>query len=144
MPAGRNAVNPAGLDFYERLVDALLANGIEPMVTLYHWDLPAALDDLGGWLNPDIARWFAEYAAVLFRRLDGRVKLWTTLNEPWVVTDGGYLYGTLAPGHRSRFETPTGASKNGVKELRHLGFRRFSSGDKRRQHLIAIQPPSTL
>ena len=106
MPAGRNAVNPAGLDFYERLVDALLANGIEPMVTLYHWDLPAALDDLGGWLNPDIARWFAEYAAVLFRRLDGRVKLWTTLNEPWVVTDGGYLYGTLAPGHRSRFETP--------------------------------------
>jgi len=106
MPTGRNPVNPAGLDFYERLVDALLANGIEPMATLYHWDLPAALDDLGGWLNPDIARRFAEYAAVLFRRLDGRVKLWTTLNEPWVVTDGGYLYGTLAPGHRNRFEAP--------------------------------------
>jgi len=106
MPAGRHAVNPAGLDFYERLVDALLANGIEPMVTLYHWDLPAALDDLGGWLNPDIGRWFAEYAAVLFRRLDGRVKLWTTLNEPWVVTDGGYLDGTLASGHRDRFEAP--------------------------------------
>ena len=106
MPLGRNAVNPAGLDFYDRLVDALLANGIEPMVTLYHWDLPAALDDLGGWLNPEIARWFAEYAAVVFRRLDGRVKLWATLNEPWVVTNGGYLYGALAPGHRNRFEAP--------------------------------------
>src|SRR5215470_10863193 len=104
MPRGRGAVNGAGLDFYERLVDALLARGIEPMVTLYHWDLPAALDDLGGWLNPEIAHWFADYAAVVFRRLDGRVKLWATLNEPWVVSDGGYLHGTLAPGHRSLFE----------------------------------------
>jgi beta-glucosidase len=106
MPRGRGAINTVGLDFYERLVDALLERGIEPLVTLYHWDLPAALDDLGGWLNPDIAPWFADYAAVVFRRLDGRVKLWTTLNEPWVVTDGGYLHGTLAPGHRNRFEAP--------------------------------------
>ena len=106
MPRGRGAVNPAGLDFYERLVDALLASDIEPMITLYHWDLPAALDDLGGWLNPDSAKWFADYASVMFRRLDGRVKLWATLNEPWVITDGGYLYGALAPGHRSRFEAP--------------------------------------
>jgi beta-glucosidase len=106
MPRGRPPVNPAGLDFYERLVDALLAHGVEPMVTLYHWDLPAALDDLGGWLNPDIARWFSDYATVMFRRLDDRVKLWATLNEPWVVTDGGYLHGSLAPGHRNRFEAP--------------------------------------
>jgi len=106
MPQGRGTVNAAGLDFYERLVDALLASGIEPMVTLYHWDLPAALDDRGGWLNPDVAKWFADYASVMFRRLDGRVKLWATLNEPWVITDGGYLYGALAPGHRSRFEAP--------------------------------------
>ena len=106
LPRGRGATNPAGLDFYERLVDALLAAGIEPMLTLYHWDLPAALDDLGGWLNPDIARWFADYAAVVVRKLDGRVKLWATLNEPWVVADGGYLYGALAPGHRNRFEAP--------------------------------------
>jgi len=106
MPRGRGAVNAAGLDFYERLVDALLAHGIEPLVTLYHWDLPAALDDLGGWLNPDIAKWFADYAAVMFRTLDGRVKMWTTLNEPWVITDGGYLHGALAPGHRNHFEAP--------------------------------------
>jgi len=106
IPRGRGAVNPAGLDFYDRLVDALLANGIEPMVTLYHWDLPAALDDLGGWLNPEVAKWFAEYAAVMFRKLDGRVKLWTTLNEPWVSSDAGYLHGVHAPGHRSPFEAP--------------------------------------
>ncbi|HXJ79906.1 MAG TPA: GH1 family beta-glucosidase [Candidatus Methylomirabilis sp.] len=106
LPRGRGQVNPPGLDFYDRLVDALLAGGIEPMVTLFHWDLPAALDDLGGWLNPDIASWFAEYSKVVFGRLDDRVKLWTTLNEPWVVTDGGYLHGALAPGHRNRFEAP--------------------------------------
>ena len=105
-PEGRGRVNAAGLDFYERLVDALLERRIEPMATLYHWDLPAALDDRGGWLNPDVASWFAEYAQVVYRRLDGRVKLWATLNEPWVVTDGGYLHGALAPGHRNRFEAP--------------------------------------
>jgi beta-glucosidase len=106
LPLGRGAVNAAGLDFYDRLVDALLENGIEPLVTLYHWDLPAALDDMGGWLNPDVAKWFADYAEVMFRRLDDRVSLWSTLNEPWVVTDGGYLHGALAPGHRNRFEAP--------------------------------------
>jgi len=109
LPQGRGPVNQAGLDFYEKLVDALLESGIEPIVTLYHWDLPAALDDLGGWLNRDVASWFADYGALLFRRLDGRVKKWATLNEPWVVTDGGYLYGALAPGHRNRFEAPIAA-----------------------------------
>ena len=106
LPAGRGAINEGGLGFYERLIDTLLASGIQPMPTLYHWDLPAALDDRGGWLNPDIADWFADYASVMYRRLDDRVKLWATLNEPWVVTDGGYLHGALAPGHRSRFEAP--------------------------------------
>ena len=109
LPRGRGAVNRAGLDFYDRLVDALLKNGIEPLVTLFHWDLPAALDDLGGWLNPDIADWFADYASIMFRKLDDRVKTWATLNEPWVVTDGGYLHGALAPGHRNRFEAPIAA-----------------------------------
>jgi len=106
LPEGRGRVNEAGLGFYERLVDTLLANGIEPMATLFHWDLPTALDDRGGWLNPDVADWFADYASVMFRRLDDRVKLWATLNEPWVVTDGGYLHGALAPGHKNRFEAP--------------------------------------
>jgi len=106
LPEGRGRVNEPGLAFYERLVDTLLAHGIEPLATLYHWDLPAALDDRGGWLNPDIADWFADYASVLYKRLDDRVTKWTTLNEPWVVADGGYLQGVLAPGHRSGYEAP--------------------------------------
>src|SRR6266581_2902072 len=106
LPAGKGAVNPRGLAFYDRLTDALLARSIQPAVTLYHWDLPAALDDLGGWLNPDVADWFADYARVMFRALGDRVPLWTTLNEPWVVMDGGYLHGALAPGHKSLAESP--------------------------------------
>ena len=76
------------------------------MATLYHWDLPAALNDRGGWINRDAADWFAEYAQVAFRALDDRMEIWATINEPWVVTDGGYLHGALAPGHRNLFETP--------------------------------------
>lgn len=106
LPDGTGRVNQPGLDFYSRLVDELLANGIEPLLTLYHWDMPAALDDRGGWLNRDCADWFADYGNVLYRALDGRVKKWVTLNEPWVITDGGYLHGALAPGHRSRYEAP--------------------------------------
>ncbi len=106
LPDGTGRVNQKGLDFYKRLADALRAAGIAPMATLFHWDLPAALDDRGGWLNRDIAGWFAEYAGVLFRALDDRVEWWATLNEPWVVSDGGYLHGTLAPGHASPFEAP--------------------------------------
>ena len=106
LPEGTGRVNEQGLDFYRRLVDALREAGIRPMATLYHWDLPAALDDRGGWLNRDIANWFADYASVMFRALDDRVEWWATLNEPWVVTDGGYLHGALAPGHRNLFEAP--------------------------------------
>jgi beta-glucosidase len=106
LPEGTGHVNEAGLDFYRRLVDTLLDAGIRPMATLYHWDLPAALDDRGGWLNREVADWFGEYAEVVFRALDDRVHLWATLNEPWVITDGGYLHGGLAPGHRNLFEAP--------------------------------------
>ena len=106
LPDGTGRVNEAGLAFYERLVDTLIANGIEPLCTLFHWDMPAALDDRGGWLNRDSAKWFADYARIVFERLDGRVKKWVTLNEPWVVTDGGYLHGALAPGHKNMFEAP--------------------------------------
>jgi len=106
LPDGTGRVNPKGVDFYSRLVDALLGQGISPNATLYHWDLPAALDDRGGWLNQDIAAWFAEYASVMFDALGDRVPMWSTINEPWVVSDGGYLYGKLAPGHRNLFEGP--------------------------------------
>jgi beta-glucosidase len=105
-PAGKGRVNPAGLDFYSRLVDGLLAAGIRPMVTLYHWDLPAALDDEGGWLNPDVAKWFADYAHQACSVLSDRVGDWTTMNEPWVVADQGYLQGAHAPGHRDFREVP--------------------------------------
>ncbi len=127
LPEGRGRVNPAGLGFYERLVDELLRAGITPMATLYHWDLPAALDDRGGWLNPDIAPWFADYASVVYRALDDRVPLWTTINEPWVVADGGYMHGVLAPGHRSAFEAAIAAHHllrahaAGVQAYRALG-----------------------
>jgi beta-glucosidase len=110
LPEGRGTrANRHGLAFYERLIDALLASNIQPVVTLYHWDLPAALDDRGGWLNPDIAGWFADYTTTVVRALDDRVQMWATLNEPWVVTDGGYLHGTLAPGHRNLYEAPLAA-----------------------------------
>ncbi len=105
-PEGTGRVNVKGLDFYARLVDRLLERGITPSVTLYHWDLPAALDDRGGWLNPDIAHWFTDYAQTLFRALGDRVPLWSTLNEPWVIADAGYLHGVHAPGHASPWEAP--------------------------------------
>ena len=97
-PAGRCKLNPAGLDFYERLVDALLAVGIQPYVTLYHWDLPQALQDEGGWANRDTIYHFRDYAAEVGRRLGGRIKAWITHNEPWVVAFIGNLLGNHAPG----------------------------------------------
>ncbi|HKG95891.1 MAG TPA: GH1 family beta-glucosidase [Gemmatimonadaceae bacterium] len=106
LPEGRGQVNAKGLDFYSRLVDALLTRGIRPNVTLYHWDLPAALADRGGWLNPDVAGWFADYARVVYAALGDRVPMWATLNEPWVVMDAGHLNGGHAPGHRDWFEAP--------------------------------------
>src|SRR6187455_2009395 len=88
LPEGTGGVNEYGLDFYRRLVDELLESGIQPLITLYHWDLPAALDDRGGWLNRDVSWWFADYANVVYRALDDRSPGWVTINEPWVVADG--------------------------------------------------------
>ncbi|MEM1269133.1 MAG: GH1 family beta-glucosidase [Bacteroidota bacterium] len=104
LPEGTGRPNEAGLDFYDRLVDTLLEHGIEPMATLYHWDLPVALNDRGGWLNPDMRHWFAEYAEVMTRRLGDRVAKWATINEPWVIMNHGFVEGVMAPGHVSRFE----------------------------------------
>jgi beta-glucosidase len=98
LPAGRGRVNPNGLDFYDRLVDALCAANIEPFLTLYHWDLPQVLHEEGGWTNRDICYAFADYAALMVKRLGDRVKYWTTFNEPSVVMFDGYLVGEHAPG----------------------------------------------
>lgn len=100
LPDGRR-LNVKGIDFYRRLVDALEAAGIEACVTLHHWDLPAALDDLGGWAERDTAERFADYAQTLYRALAGQVRWWATLNEPWVMVEEGYLRGTHPPGVRS-------------------------------------------
>jgi beta-glucosidase len=100
LPKGRGRPNARGLDFYESLVDALLAAGIAPALTLYHWDLPQPLQDAGGWTSRDTARWFADYTAAVIRRLGDRVPTWMTINEPWVAAFVGHLYGTHAPGGR--------------------------------------------
>lgn len=99
-PDGRGPVNPKGLGFYSRLVDLLLDSGIEPAVTLYHWDLPQALEDRGGWRDRDTAERFAEYATVVADTLADRVPRWTTLNEPWCSAFLGYANGHHAPGAR--------------------------------------------
>ena len=100
-PGGRGPANPAGLDFYDRLVDELLANGIDPWVTLYHWDLPQELEDAGGWPVRDTAYRFADYAALVFARLQDRVDTFTTLNEPWCSAWLGYQVGVHAPGRQN-------------------------------------------
>ncbi|MDU0315118.1 beta-glucosidase [Phycicoccus sp. M110.8] len=104
LPAGTGEVNAAGLDFYDRLVDELLAAGIQPAATLFHWDTPQALEDVGGWASRDTAEHFAAYASVVGERLGDRVARWMTLNEPNVVTMLGYALGVHAPGRSMGFE----------------------------------------
>lgn len=98
LPNGVGAINNAGLDFYDRIVDGALERGIQPWLTMYHWDLPQALQDRGGWNNREIVGWFEEYADVLTSRLGDRVKHWMTLNEPLCSAWIGHLYGDMAPG----------------------------------------------
>jgi len=100
MPAGTGHVEPRGLDHYDRVVDALLERGITPTGTFYHWDLPQALEDRGGWLHRDTALAFADYAMVVHDRLRDRVKVWATHNEPWCAAYLGYAAGVHAPGRR--------------------------------------------
>ncbi|MCP3100525.1 GH1 family beta-glucosidase [Myxococcus sp. K15C18031901] len=98
LPLGRGRVNPAGLDFYSRLVDGLLEARIEPVVTLYHWDLPQVLQDQGGWASRDTVGAFVEYADIVSQKLGDRVKRWITHNEPWCISVLGYANGEHAPG----------------------------------------------
>lgn len=100
-PGGHGPANKAGLDFYDRLVDELLASNVDPWVTLYHWDLPQELEDAGGWPVRDTAYRFADYAMLVFDRLRDRVRTWTTLNEPWCSAMLGYYEGRQAPGRQN-------------------------------------------
>jgi beta-glucosidase len=114
LPMGTGKVNETGLDFYDRLLDELGKANIDPMATLYHWDLPQALDDEGGWLNRKTADYFAEYTDVVTRRFGDRIKLWGTINEPICVAMLGYFLGMHAPGHRDE------SMKEMNKALHHL------------------------
>ena len=98
MPEGIGAVNAEGLDFYDRLVDAILERGLEPHLTLYHWELPAALSDIGGWTNADIPKWFADYVEIVANRIGDRTSSIATINEPWCVAWLGHFIGRHAPG----------------------------------------------
>ena len=103
-PEGSGPANQKGLDFYRRLVAGLRDRDVTPALTLYHWDLPQALEDLGGWTNRDTSMRFAEYARVVYEELADEVPLWITLNEPWVVSWLGHALGVHAPGRRSTEE----------------------------------------
>ncbi|MGH8889236.1 MAG: GH1 family beta-glucosidase [Acidothermaceae bacterium] len=107
VPGGVGKLNPAGVDFYSRLIDEMLANGISPALTLYHWDLPQELQEAGGWTNRDTAYRFADYATALAGALGDRVSMWTTLNEPWCSAFLGHAAGVHAPGHTSGVEALT-------------------------------------
>jgi beta-glucosidase len=116
-PTGKGQVNQKGLDFYSRLVDELLAAGIMPFPTLYHWDLPQALQDEGGWANRDIAQHFADYTATVVNHLGDRVKKWLIFNEPWVFTILGYMGGLHPP-----------AQRDGSKALRTVHITNIAQG----------------
>ncbi|MET7423317.1 GH1 family beta-glucosidase [Dactylosporangium sp. NPDC005555] len=102
LPTGRGTVNAKGLDFYHRLVDGLLARDITPVVTLFHWDTPQALQEAGGWERRDCAKWFADYATAVCYSLGDKVRTWLTVNEPKTVVEVGYTAGIHAPGVRDR------------------------------------------
>jgi len=100
IPEGTGATNQAGIDFYDRLIDGMLERGIRPFATLYHWDLPSALQDRGGWMNRDIANWFADYATLVANKFGDRLEATATINEPWCVAFLSHFLGVHAPGYR--------------------------------------------
>ena len=134
LPKGRGQVNQMGLDFYHHLVDGLLEAGIEPVLTLYHWDLPQILQEDGGWADRDTVDCFEEYASVVVKALGDRVRYWITHNEPWVVAFGGHRLGKLAPGIKD-LETAVQVAHHlllshgkAVDVLKNLGDERMTVG----------------
>ncbi|PKU26095.1 GH1 family beta-glucosidase [Telmatospirillum siberiense] len=127
LPTGKGPVNQKGLDFYDRLIDALLEAGITPWATLYHWDLPQGLDDLGGWTNRDSAGWFADYAVLAARRYGDRVKHWATFNEFSVFTLFGYAIDWAAPGVTDRIAH--------LKAIHHVNLAHGAAVDVLRAHV---------
>jgi beta-glucosidase len=145
-PEGTGNINQAGISFYDRLVDGLLAAGIEPFVTLFHWDLPSALSRRGGWSNRDIAGWFSDYATTVARALGDRVRYWVTLNEPFVVSAEGHLVGHHAPGLRNIYAT--GQSVHNQLRAHVAGFQALKAVDPHSsvglaQHDAAVWPASS-
>ncbi|TGU90289.1 beta-glucosidase [Mesorhizobium sp. M00.F.Ca.ET.151.01.1.1] len=114
LPEGRGEVNAKGIAFYDRLIDDLLEAGIEPYATLYHWDLPQALQDRGGWYNRETAAAFADYAGLAARNFGDRVRKWTTLNEPWTFCWSGHATGEDAPGFRDGVKGGVAASHHAL------------------------------
>ncbi|TGV74723.1 glycosyl hydrolase family protein, partial [Mesorhizobium sp. M00.F.Ca.ET.158.01.1.1] len=114
LPEGRGEVNTKGIAFYDRLIDDLLEAGIEPYATLYHWDLPQALQDRGGWYNRETAAAFADYAGLAARSFGDRVRKWTTLNEPWTFCWSGHATGEDAPGFRDGVKGGVAASHHAL------------------------------
>lgn len=138
-PEGRGKVNAKGLDFYKRLIDELLANGLAPFATLHHWDLPAALEDAGGWLNRDTALRFADFTEIMVGALDGQVQDWCTFNEPWVIMHEGHVAGAHPPGLRNLALAPTVA--NNLLHAHAEGVRAYRANGRHRIGLVVnIEP----
>jgi beta-glucosidase len=133
MPEGRGQVNAQGLDFYDRLVDGMLERGLKPAATLYHWELPSALADLGGWRNRDIANWFADYTMVLMDRIGDRLWSAAPINEPWCVAWLSHFLGHHAPGLRDIRATARAmhhvnlAHGRSIEVMRSLGMRNLGA-----------------
>jgi beta-glucosidase len=127
LPSGHWPPNSKGLDFYDRLIDACLDKGIEPWITLYHWDLPYEIEKKGGWTNRDIVAWFSEYAEVCVKKFGDRVKYWMVLNEPMVFTGSGYFLGIHAPGRKGL--------KNFVPSIHHAALAQAEGGRIIKSHL---------
>jgi beta-glucosidase len=140
MPSGAGAVEPRGLDFYDRLVDGLLTRGLTPFLCLYHWDLPQALQNNGGWLNRDIAPKFADYAAVVARRLGGRVKLWATFNEPNIHALFGHGVGSHAPGLKGLPNMVAAMHHQNLAHGQAVQALRAESADLKIGTIVSLQP----